>query len=367
MTAVPALASPTDDSVDELRVRRAQSLVVVPVGERFVLTNILTTQAISCGTRILELLAAFEHWQTIGAACRRFPYFASQSLQRTVHRLVTSGALVIEGSPAAALDDHYRSDWAWDVSAGLFHFGTKNCHWSSPEDVDRAMAERSAAGPGPQLYETHGRDDVVVPLPEPDMKSRPLDVMRARRSERAFGSDPLRLTALSQALFSGFGILSIEDRGAFGMLPFTMTPSGGARNPYEAYVLARNVEGLATGVHHYSAGQHTLKDCQIQIPALGRIMADREWVDAAAAIVLLVANFQRTMWKYTHPTAYRVVVLEAGHIVQNMLLTATAEDVAAVPMAAVNDAVAEDLLGLDPITQAVIHAVVLGERRVDGS
>jgi hypothetical protein len=41
-------------------------------------------------------------------------------------------------------------------------------------------------------------------------------------------------------------------------LPLKMTPSGGARNPYEAYVYALNVEGLPFGVYHYSAIDNTL-------------------------------------------------------------------------------------------------------------
>lgn len=369
MTAATAAADAplTDEALEEPRVRRANALVVVPVGGRFVVKNILTIQAISCGTEILDFLAAFEDWQTTGAVARRFPHFATETLQRATERLVNNGALVIEGSPGDAVDARYQRDWEWDITAGLFHFGMKNCPWSSPEEIARAMAERSPIDPGPALYETHDPADVVVRLPEPNLQSSPLDVMRARRSMRVFSSEPLRLGALSHVLFAGFGIVSIEDEGAYGMLPRTMTPSGGARNPYEAYVLTRNVEGLEAGVHHYSAAQHTLKDCRSpEIPTLGRFLADLEWVDHAAAIVLLVANFRRTMWKYKHPTAYRVVTLEAGHIAQNMLLAATAENLAAVPMAALNDSVAEDVLGLEPITQAVIHAVVLGERRGAG-
>ena len=37
-----------------------------------------------------------------------------------------------------------------------------------------------------------------------------------------------------------------------------MTPSGGARNPYEAYVFARKVDGLEAGIYHYSALDHDL-------------------------------------------------------------------------------------------------------------
>ena len=38
-----------------------------------------------------------------------------------------------------------------------------------------------------------------------------------------------------------------------------MTPSGGARNPYEAYVYVRNVEQLAPGMYHYSAAENSLE------------------------------------------------------------------------------------------------------------
>lgn len=364
MTAAAAVATAllTDEPLEDRRVRRAHALVVAPVGSRFVVKNILTSQAISCGTEVLDLLAAFADWQTSGAVARRFPHIPTENMNRAAKRLVKNGALVVEGSPGDAVDARYERYWEWGITAGLLHFGMKNCPWSSPEEIACAMSERSPIDPGPALYETHDPADLVVILPGPDLEGSPFDVMRARRSMRVFGSEPLRLRALSQVIFAGFGIVSIEDAGAYGMLPMSMTPSGGARNPYEAYVLARNVEGLEAGLHHYSAAQHTLKDCRrLGIPTLSRFLADREWVDHAAAIVLLVANFRRTMWKYKHPTAYRVVTLEAGHIAQNMLLAATAENVAAVPLAALNDSVAEDVLGLDPITQAVIHAVVLGE------
>ena len=338
--------------------------MVVPDRDRYVVKNVLTRQAISGGPEILRFVAAFEDWQTMRTVALRLPHIGTEILRWTIGRLVVNGILVIEGSPAHAVDTRYQRDWEWGITAGLFHFGVKNCAWSSPEAMATTIADRSSIDPGPALFETHDPADVVVPLPAPDLQSCPLDVMRARRSVRFFGSKPLRLGALSQVIFAGFGIVSIEDEGAYGMLPRAMTPSGGARHPYEAFVLTRNVEGVEAGLHHYSATQHSLKDCRRpRIPSLGRLLADLEWVDHAAAIVFLVANFRRTMWKYKHPTAYRVVMLEAGHIAQNMLLAATAENLAAVPMAALNDSVVEDVLDLDPVTQAVVHAVVLGEHR----
>ncbi|MGO7624572.1 nitroreductase family protein, partial [Rhizobium ruizarguesonis] len=38
-----------------------------------------------------------------------------------------------------------------------------------------------------------------------------------------------------------------------------------------------------------------------------------------------------------HPTGFRVVLIEAGHIAQNMLLAATASGLVATPTCALND------------------------------
>jgi nitroreductase len=73
------------------------------------------------------------------------------------------------------------------------------------------------------------------------------------------------------------------------------------------------------------------------------------------------------MWKYPHPTGYRVVVLEAGHIAQNLLLAATAHGLAATPTCALGDRAVEELLGLDRLAEAAVHAVALGVRAAQPS
>jgi SagB-type dehydrogenase family enzyme len=140
-----------------------------------------------------------------------------------------------------------------------------------------------------------------------------------------------------------------------------MTPSGGARNPFEAYVCARNVEGLAPGVYHYAGADGSLAPVEgARLPALSELVGGQPWCDRAGALVLLVASFRRTMWKYGHPGALRVVLIEAGHIAQNILACAAFHRLAAAPTCAVSDMALEPLLGLDPLERAVLHTVALG-------
>ena len=87
-----------------------------------------------------------------------------------------------------------------------------------------------------------------------------------------------------------------------------MTPSGGARNPYEAYVYVRRVTDIKPGIYHYSGLTNSLGFItDSALPEPGDILGEQSWFDDAAAVILLVANFERTWWKYPHPTGFRVV------------------------------------------------------------
>jgi hypothetical protein len=101
-------------------------------------------------------------------------------------------------------------------------------------------------------------------------------------------------------------------------MPLKLAPSGGARNPYEAYVFAANVAEI-NGLYHYSAYDHGLARISEQVFNPVIALGGQEWAGNCGAIVFLVSNFQRTMWKYPHPGAYKVVLIEAGHVGQNMV------------------------------------------------
>jgi SagB-type dehydrogenase family enzyme len=140
-----------------------------------------------------------------------------------------------------------------------------------------------------------------------------------------------------------------------------MTPSGGARNPYDAVVYVRKVSSLNPGLYRYSPFSHSLINSSHGVlPSIVDILGGQAWAADAAAVVFLVAQFERTMWKYPHPGAYRVVIIEAGHIAQNMVLAATKNQIKSVTTAAINDELAEKAFAISSIRQSVCYAVALG-------
>jgi SagB-type dehydrogenase family enzyme len=183
--------------------------------------------------------------------------------------------------------------------------------------------------------------------------------MERRRTVREIAAPDIGLDELADCLHAGFGITG-ETVTETGVLPLAMTPSGGARHPYEAYVYARNVRGLAPGFHHYSGRQHTLRRLEGDTyPLPSQLLGEQYWADVMPCVILLVADFRRTMWKYPESNAYRVVLIEAGHIGQNIMLAATARGLSACPTAALAHSAIERYLGLTKLTQSPVYALTL--------
>jgi len=342
------------------RVRRAATLVVVFDNARPVVWNYMMKRSFACTPAAVELLAAAEEWTDPRELHRAFPSGRSPSLARELARLLDLGALLVEGTAAADRDEEYRQTWEWGVSAGLYHFSIKDEQFADDAQTAVALAARMGRGPSPRAIQTDD-DRSGQPLGGLSGEKAYLRLMWSRRTRRAFAPGAVSRDQLARCLYSGLGITGTIEDALLGTLPLAMTPSGGARNPFEGYVYVQRVAGLDPGVYHYSGLRHTLSVvAQPPLPPVGALLSGQEWADDAAAVVLLAAHFERTMWKYGHPNSYRVVLIEAGHIGQNILLAATAENLAAAPTCALQDAPLEALLGLGEVRQAIIYAIVLG-------
>lgn len=346
-----------------MKIRRAATLVCTFEGGMPVIHNFLTREMFACDGRALDALAALDAWTEIDAALARLPgpLDAAAALLR---ELIARGLVLAESDPAARRDAAYRDTWRWGTVAGFYHFGLRDSEFISGEaTVDRLRSYGGPASSPPLLTSNAGLEEITA-LPPFDLDDAFFDVLYRRRSRRAFSGEAIPLAALADCLYAGNGLKEMLDGGEFGRLPLTMTPSGGARNPFELYVYARAVDGLRNGFHHYSASEHSLgflHDDDLPDPA--SLLGDQEWTQNAAAIIFLCADFERPAWKYRQALAYRVVLMEAGCITQNIQLTATHRDIACAPTGALAESRIEILLRLEAITQAALFAVVLGKTR----
>jgi len=190
-------------------------------------------------------------------------------------------------------------------------------------------------------------------------------VLSHRRSCRSFGSKPLELPVLASLLQHALGVtgrLVQPDRPEITQ-PVRAAPSGGALYPVEAYIVTRNVTDLPPGEYHYQPVDHVLEN--ISEDALKASWNAIVWPDAsiqtASALIVLTGFWQRTLAKYGE-RGYRLLLLEAGHQAQNLLLVAEALGLGACPVAGFHDNRLAESLRLDPREEPPLYAVVIGTR-----
>ncbi len=114
------------------------------------------------------------------------------------------------------------------------------------------------------------------------------------------------------------------------------TPSPGALYPLDCYVTVANVEDVPSGFYGYDPYYHRLVSLNIALDPrawLTSVLAYQDLAGTAAFHVFTVASFDRVRVKYGQ-RAYRFALIEAGHLVQSMLLIAEAEGIGGAPSVA---------------------------------
>jgi SagB-type dehydrogenase family enzyme len=82
---------------------------------------------------------------------------------------------------------------------------------------------------------------------------------------------------------------------------------------------------------------------------------------AEAGVCLVISGlFQRARWKYRERT-YRYVLIEVGHLGQNLYLMAQALGLGACTIGAFRDEAVNALLGLDGVEEAALYLVTIGQ------
>lgn len=345
-----------------MEIRSARTLVFTPEQGHMVAFNFLMRSAFTCSRDLLSFLASLDGWTDFEELPELVPTIPQKELRPIIHDLVEVGAITEKGSPIAEAEDEFSQSWKWGIPAALFHFSVLDKEYLSPDEIENLQVAKLAQDRPPPLFlRNDGLGMPAVELPEPLEGNDLLELMARRRTVRSAKPEPITLAQLSDCLFAGLGITG-ETENCVGKLPLSMTPSGGARNPYEAYVYARSVEGLDAGFYHYAAIDHTLARVGTNhLPMPSELVGGQDWADEMPCVIILCALFERTMWKYDDANAYRVVLIEAGHIGQNVMLAATRHGLSACPTAALSHtAIARCIDSRSNVTQSPVYALTLG-------
>ncbi len=168
---------------------------------------------------------------------------------------------------------------------------------------------------------------IELPAPNLDGAVSVEAAMSRRRSVRAYASRPLTLDHVSQILFAAHGVT-----GPDGM---HTAPSAGGARPLEIYAIAAKVDGLSVGVYHYLAEQHALNVVTSRDPrrSLRKACSGQECI-AQAPLVLVISGIPQRLEETYGDMADRLMMIEAGHVAQNVYLQCTAQNLGTIVVGA---------------------------------
>lgn len=232
----------------------------------------------------------------------------------------------------------------------LFHLNSEP--WLNDEAYRGAAANQEFKTPA----------EVLAEVPLPRSAASPLgELLRRRRSCRSFVRRAMPLEVPSALLAAAYGIVeatAFPDQSRFLR---RAVPSAGGLFPLELYVFLRDVAGAEDGLYHYDVVGHALR-----LTRRGDLFASLEdvfytypFVRDANLIVAIAAVFERTQKKYG-PRGYRYILLEAGHVGQNLCLRAAELGLASLCMGGFVDSQLDQVLGLEPAIEGTVYTVALG-------
>lgn len=183
-------------------------------------------------------------------------------------------------------------------------------------------------------------------------------LMDQRRTLRKYSSAALSLDELAYLLWSTQGVQKKTETTTLRPVP-----SAGARHAFETYLLVNQVEGLTPGVYRYLALEHQLIAVNLSKGILEKLIeASRQKFIAEAPVCFMwIAVTERMTWRYGD-RGYRYLFLDAGHVCQNLYLSAESIHCGACAIDAYLDDEMNQLLGLDGEEQFLIYMASVGKK-----
>jgi len=209
----------------------------------------------------------------------------------------------------------------------------------------------------PDQYKSYPNNPKIELIKPNNIKTETLNYsIQNRKSIRDFSEKTLLKEQLSYLLWASTGIQRNE-RG----FEYRTAPSAGALYPIETYVVINNVKNIEQGVYHYNIEHHHLEEIKkgdyrsaITEAALYQPMCYH-----AAAVFIWTAIFNRSKCKYGQ-RAYRYIYLDAGHIAENLALSATSINLGTCQIAALYDDEVNQIIDIDGLIESTIYLSVVG-------
>lgn len=251
----------------------------------------------------------------------------------------------------------------------LFHENTKLHPLATADMIPQDIIDPSDIKAMSQAYKCYPQArQIILPRPqspEPNPQSFH-NVIQARRTQRDFSDNEITLEVLSLVLHQTYGITGDMPIPNGGTQHFRAAPSGGAMYPAEIYLGIRRVRDVTPGIYHYNVRDHALELLSADNPeqSVYEAFCRQEYALRASVTMMISGVMPRNKRKYGE-RGYRYILLDVGHLAQNLYLSCTAHDLAIMTTCGFFDDELNRLLQIDGVDEAVLYGAFLGARSTD--
>lgn len=240
---------------------------------------------------------------------------------------------------------------------------TKGYRDDAPAYEEKFESDQQLQKPQPPLVKAPMRsEEARISLPfdfeELELKNDAVALFRDRRSSRVYTDEKMTLLQLSFLLWATQGIKSIRGKS---YATLRTVASGGARHPFETYLIVKNVDGLAPGRYHYLPMEHALEFLgkAEDENAVAESLCYQNWVLKANVIFYWSMVAYRAEWRYGI-FAHRTALLDAGHLGGNLYLAAEAAGLGCCGIAAFHHESCCRLFELDGDEEYIVYTMPVG-------
>ncbi|MDD5601739.1 MAG: SagB/ThcOx family dehydrogenase [Candidatus Izemoplasmatales bacterium] len=186
-----------------------------------------------------------------------------------------------------------------------------------------------------------------------------LAIINERESHRIYTEEPMSLLELSYLLWTTQGVKSIRGKNYATM---RTVPSGGARHPFETYLLVRKVTGLVPGAYHYLPLTHKIEFLG-EVEEMDTLIIDaldrQRWAASANVLFFWSIVPYRGEWRYSE-FAHRIMLVDIGYVSQNLYLACESIGLGTCAIGAFHVHDCDHLFNLDGIDEFTILVSPVG-------
>jgi SagB-type dehydrogenase family enzyme len=186
-----------------------------------------------------------------------------------------------------------------------------------------------------------------------------IQAIRNRKSARKYTAQAFTLEELSFLLWATQGLRAPYQEGN---PTYRNVPSGGARHPFETYLLVNRVEGLQPAMYRYLPLEHKLL-FMFNRPSLVEeinVGAAHQFVENSAVTFIWSVIPYRTEWRYIYLSP-KIIAQDSGHLCQNLYLACEGIGAGTVAIGAYNQEKMDAAIGLDGEDEFTVYVATVGK------